>query len=230
MKKFQVLVLVSIILLGLVGCEKGTVTNVATADAFIKSKVNAQGVTVYAVVHSVFSYNTMSKATVTSPGGTTTELTDYENEGISFYNKPAETDYSTTIPTIGTYTYAVTFNDGTQLTYTNSLTAATLQPAVITGLAKNANGDSIYLSWNAIPNTNAYQIKILNGTSVYTQPAFIDASVPLKANLRFGFLSSAVTTNGSGVYTFELDGYLFESSSSYEYLQAQSAATKDISL
>ncbi len=230
MKKFQVLLLVSVILVGLTGCEKGTVTNVASADAFIKSKVNAQGVTVYAVVHSVFSYNIMDKVTVTSPGGTTMQLTDYDNDGISFYNKPAETDYSTTIPNIGTYTYVVTFSDATQLTYTNSLTAATLQPAVITGLAKNANGDSIYLSWNAIANTNAYQIKILNGTSLYTQPAFVDASSPLKTSLRFGFLLSAVTTNGSGVYTFELDGYLFESSSSYEYLQAQSAATRDISL
>ena len=222
--------LVALILLGLSGCEKAKVTNEATADVFVKAVKNAQGVTVYTAIHSVFSYNVMKSVKVTSSDGTIVQLTNYENGGNSFYNAPAIADYTTTPPTASTYTYLVTFNDGEEITYTNSLTSSSLLPANITSLAKNTAGDSVYVKWDAIATTHAYQLKIMKGTTeIYTPSAFADASSPLKASLRLGFPVSYFTASGSGTYTFEITGLLFETTA-YTYIQAISTASADIAL
>jgi hypothetical protein len=231
MKRIQVLALVAFLLIVLGGCEKATVTNQASVDVFLKIKKNSQGTTLYAVVHSVVSYNLMSEVKVTAPNGSSTLLTNFENGGNSFFNDPADEDFSETAPPVGTYSYLVTFKNGEQITYTNSLLAGTILPAAITGLNKNATGDSIYFTWNAIANTQAYQLKVTNGTKqIYYQAPFADISSPLKATLRIVFPLSAIFTNGSGIYTFELDGMLFESTSATDFLQAISVSSKDISL
>ncbi len=230
MKKVHLLTLIALIMLGLSGCEKAKVTNEATADVFVKAIKNAQGTNVYTAIHSVFSYNVMKSVSVTSPGGTPLQLTNFENGGNSFFNEPADADYSTTAPTAGSYTYLVKFNDGEEITYPNTLAAATLLPANITSLAKTASGDSVYIKWDAITATHAYQLKVMKGTTqVFFQPAFADGSVPLKPNLRLGFRLNELTTQGSGTYTFELTGLLFESTT-YDYIQAISTSTKNIEL
>jgi len=230
MKKVHLLTLIALIMLGLSGCEKAKVTNEASADVFVKSIKNAQGVTVYTAIHSVFSYNPMKSVSVTSPGGAPLQLTNFENGGNSFFNEPAVTDYSTTAPASGAYTYLVKFNDGEEITYTNSLATAALLPANITSLAKTASGDSVYIKWDAIPSSHAYQLKVMKGTKqAYYQPAFADGSVPLKPNLRLGFRLNQLTGEGSGTYTFELTGLLFESTT-YDYLQAISTSTQNIEL
>jgi len=231
MKKLHVLTLLFILMITLAGCEKGAITNDATADVFVKSILNTDGTLKgYAVAHSVFSYNQVSGVSVKGPDSKTTQLTDPDGTGNSFYNVLADTDYATTLPStaIGTYSYTVTFKDGTQTTYTNTLSSTTILPAKITGLAKNVSGDSIYISWNAIANTSAYQLKILNGTTqVYYQSAFADNSSPLKASLRLAFPLSSFLAIGPGTYTFELDGLVFETSAN-DFLQAVSVSTKDI--
>ena len=230
MKKLQLVAFVALIMLGLSGCEKVKVENQASVDVFVKAIKNAQGVTVYTPVHSVFSYNKMSTVSVTSPSGSTTQLINFENGGNSFFNEPAVSDYLTTTPTVGSYSYIVKFDDGEEKTYTNALASTVLLPATITSLAKSAGGDSVYIKWDAITSTHAYQLKIMKGTTqIFYQPAFVDGSVPLKTNLKLGFLLNTLTASGPGTYTFELSGLLFESTA-YEYIQAISTATKDIAL
>ena len=230
MKNLYVLVLGAFIIFGLQGCEKAKVVNNASADVFVKSTLNAQGTIVYAAVHSVFSYNTMSSVSVKSPAGTSMQLIDPQNNGNSFYNEPADAEYSATPPLVGAYTYAVKYKDGEELSYTNSLSSTTLAPAHITSLTKSANGDSVYIYWGAIATTDAYQLKVIKGTTqVLYQPAFADASVPQKPSLRYGFPVSVLNSSGAGTFTFIINGLLFETTD-YIYLQAVSVATKDITL
>lgn len=224
------LILVTLIVVGLSGCKKTKNENVANVDVSIKAIKNAQGVTVYAALHSVISYSVMKSVSVTSPSGVALQLTNFENGGVSFYNEPAVADYTVTPPASGTYTYLVKFNDGEEITYSNSLSAATLLPANITSLVKTASGDSLYITWDAIASTHAYQLKVTKGTTqVYFRPAFIDTSSPLKANLKVGFSLANLTSGIAGTYTFEVTGLLFESTA-YDYVQAISIATKDIAL
>jgi len=232
MKKLHFLTLGILIMLGLVGCEKATVVSTASVDTFIRSIKDPKDTShvVYSAVHSVFSYNLMSAASVVTPDGLTVTLTDFDKLGNSFYNIPDDSSYSLTLPTLGTYNYTVTFKDKEVLTYTNSLSASTLQPPVITGLTQTANSDSVYLSWKAVANAQAYQLKVTKGTTqVYYLPAFTDASSPAKAVLKVGFAKSLFTSYGSGTFKFEIDGLLFETTD-YTYLQAIGAATKNIDL
>lgn len=229
MKKLHLLALVILIMFGLSGCEKNAVTDIATADVFIKALTNDQGVTVYAAVNSVFSYNVMKSATVVAPDGTQSQLLNYQNAGYSFYNEPLSTDYLPTIPTAGIYTYTVTFNDGTVSTYTNSLSNASILPSTVT-LRQTAAGDSVYISWTAITNVDTYRLEVKNGTTqVFYADGLADNNTPKKAILNVGFTKNSLTSGISGTYTFTLTGFLYESSD-FTYVQATSATTKQIAL
>jgi len=231
--KLQLLSLATLILLGLSGCQKAKVTNQASADVFIKAIKNTQGTPVFTVIHSVFSFNTITSVSVTSPDGTKKELTNPGNSGNSFYNIPVDTDYLQALSSsvTGSYTYLVKFNDGEEITYTNSLSNLNIQPANITSLAKSANGDSVYVKWDAIPNVNFYQVEITKGaTQIYYSDKFYDGSTPIKASLRLGFrLYNLTTTGGTGIFRFNINGLLYETAT-YDYLQATSTSTNDIEL
>ena len=230
MKKLHVMTLAALIMLGLSGCEKAKVVNVASADVFIKAIKNDQGIPVYAAIHSVFSYNTMTSVSAKSPDGTSIALINYMNTGNSFYNDPPVTAYSTTLPPVGAYTYAVKFNDGEEIPYSNTLSSSALLPANITSLVKSAKGDSVYISFDAIAGVDFYQIKVRKeDKQVFIAENLIDQSSPKKTNLRYPFLLSSLTSSISGTYTFEITGLLYESTA-YDYLQAISTATKDIAL
>ena len=233
MKKLSVLALGFCALVGLIGCNKSAVTDVATADVFVQSTKNPNDTTqtVYAAVSSIFSYNPMSGVTVVAPDNSTMQLTNYANLGNSFYNDPV---YSATLPVTGVYNYAVKFQDGQTIAYTNTLLSTTLAPPVITSLSKNMAADSINITWKAVPNAEAYQLKITKGTGaslvvVFYAAPFIDASTPLRSVLTFGVPLGTVSSYGGGTYTFEIDALLYETSA-YTYIQAVGVSTKNITL
>lgn len=229
MKKIHLLAIVLLIMVGLSGCEKSAVTDSASADVFIKALTNDKGVTVYSAVHSVFSYNVMKSVTVVAPDGTQSQLLNYQNAGYSFYNEPISTDYLPTIPTAGVYTYTVTFNDGTVTTYSNSLASTAILPPILT-ITKTVAGDSVYVSWGAIANVDTYRLEVTTGTTqMFYADGMVDNNSPKKAILKLGFAKSSLTAGVSGIYTFTLTGFLYESAD-FTYLQATSADTEQITL
>jgi len=240
MKKLYLYALLSFVLAGLGGCEKATIVDQATADAFIQSIKNPKDTAqvLFAVVHSVFSYYLMSGAsvvapvTLASPDTITTHLINYANMGNSFYNNPV---YSSSLPTPGTYSYSVTFKDRQVLTLTNTLLYTILIPPYITSLTKNGT-NSIDISWNAVTNAQAYQVKVTKGTVtgpsatlVYYAAPFVDTSNPKSSNLTIEIPLSAITPYGLGTYTFEVDALLYESTVGGS-LQAIGTSTKAITL
>ena len=233
MKRLPVLVLGFCILMGLIGCKKTTTVDVAVTDVFIQSTKNPNDTTqtVYAAVNSIFSYSPMSSVTVVAPDNSTMQLTNYANLGNSFYNDPV---YSATLPPVGVYNYTVKFVDGQTITSTNTLLTTTLPPPVITSLGKSLAADSINVTWKAVPNAQAYQMKVTKGsgtslTMVFYLAPFIDGSTPLRPVLTMGVPLGTVSAYGGGTYTFEVDAILYESSA-YTYIQAVSISTKDYTL
>lgn len=242
MKKLHIIITISFVLYSLAGCEKATIVDQATADAFIQSIKNPNDTSkiVFAVVHSVFSYNLMTSVSVVAPAGTsssdsiTTTLVNYANMGNSFYNNPV---YSTSLPTPGAYTYKVTFKDGQVISFSNTLTYNILIPPNITSLVNNGSADSIEISWNAVTNAQAYQVKVTKGTKtgasatqVFYAAPFIDTSNPLRSNLTIGVPLSTLISYGTGIYTFEVDALLYESTVGGSNLQAIGTSTKAITL
>jgi len=241
MKKLYLFALLSFTLAGLGGCEKATIVDQATADAFIQSIKNPKDTAqvVFAVIHSVFSYyhivgvSVVAPVTAASPDSITTHLINYTNMGNSFYNNPV---YSTSLPVPGSYTYTVTFKDGQVISLSNTLLYNILMPPYITSLTKNGTTNSIDISWNVVANAQAYQVKVTKGTvtgasatQVFYAAPFVDASNPPRANLTIKVPTVEITPYGSGVYTFEVDALLFESSAGTN-LQAIGTSTKMITL
>ena len=233
MKKLHLLALSILVLLGFTECKKSTNHDQATADVFIQATKNQNDTSqvVYAAVNSVFSYNQMTSVTAVAPDNTSMTLLNYGNLGNSFYNNPV---YIATPPPTGVYTYNVKFSDGQEITLTNTLASNTLLPPRITSLSTNQNADSINISWNAVANAQAYQLKVTKGTGasliiVYNVPPFMDSSSPLRASLILGVPLSTVSAYGAGAYTFELDALLYETSA-FTYIQAIGVSTKDYTL
>jgi len=229
MKILRFLVLGYCILLGLIACKKSTTEDIASADVFIQSIKNPIDTTqtLYAAVSSIFSYSSMTSVSVIDPNNSTKQLTNYANLGNSFYNDPV---YSATLPSVGVYNYTVKFSDGQSKAYTNTLLAATLPPPVITSLGKNVANDSINITWKAVANAQAYQMKVTKGTGtsltqVYYLAPFYDASTPLRPVLTMGVPLVTISAYGTGTYTFEIDAILYETSA-YTFIQAVGISTQ----
>ena len=233
MRKLQLTVLGFFILLVFTGCKKATTVDVASADAIIESTKNPADTsqTLYAIVNAVISYNIMTSATVVAPNSSTMQLTNYANLGNSFYNDPV---FTTTPPMSGIYNYTVKFQDGQTIAYSNSLLSTTIAPPFIKSLSKTTAGDSINIVWKAVPNAQAYQLKVTKGTGssmieVYYAAPFVDASTPLRSILTYGLPMGSVSSYGAGTYTFEIDAMLYETTA-YTYIQAIGVTTQNITL
>jgi hypothetical protein len=232
MKKLYYLIIGVLISISFTGCEKAKVVSIATVDTFIRSIKNPADTskTVYAAIHSAFSYNLITSVTAVTPGKQTLTLSNPSQSGNSFYYTPVDSAYSESLPTLGTYNYTVTFKDKEVIKYSNVLSSSVLQPPTIISIAKSADLDSVYITWKALANVGAYQLKVNKGNiPVFYQPPFMDKSNPLKQVLKMGFSIGSFLSTGSGVYTFNLDGILFETSDN-TYIQAVGSSHIDITL
>lgn len=215
-----------LVLFGLLACEKATVTNVATADVFIKTLIN-EGDTLFGVVHSVFSYNKMSSVSVTSPAGDSIPLPGNADGGISIYKDPSMTsgEYNKVLPLAGIYTYNVTFKDKTQQVYTNALGANFLLPAVIDSLVKSQDGLSVLLKWRKVEGAQFYQVRVTKGDSEIIPAELISPAAELRVELPISFFSHYLP----GTFTIEVDALLCESTN-YSQLQAFSVSYGSIAM
>jgi len=215
-----------LILAGFSACEQTTVTNVATADAFIKTIIN-QVDTLFGVAHSVVSYNRILSASVKSPSGDSIALPGNADAGISIYKEPSVSsgDYSKSLPLAGTYTYDVTFKDKTKQVLNNTLGADFLLPAEIDSLGLATDGQSIVLKWNPVQGAQFYQIRVTIGNTEVIAAKLYSAEQGLEVQFPISYFSRYMP----GTFTIELDGLLFESTT-YSLLQAMSVSYGSITL
>jgi hypothetical protein len=207
-------------------CEQTTVTNVASADVFIKTILN-QGDTLFGAAHSVFSYNRMTSVSVKSPGGDSIQLPGIKDNGISIYKDPSEAagDFRKTLPLAGVYSYNVTFKDKSKKVLNNTLGTDFLLPAIIDSINLANDGQSVILKWNQVQNAQLYQIRITKGiTEVFPAKLFSP-----EGGLEVQFPISYFSRYKPGTFTIELNGLLFESTA-YSLLQAMSVTYGSITL
>jgi hypothetical protein len=216
-----------LILMTFCGCEQTTVTNVATADVFIKTIIN-EGDTLFGTAHSVVSFNRMSFVSVKSPAGDSIPLPGNVDGGISIYKNPSlsSDDYSKVLPLTGTYTYNVKFKDKSQQVFNNTLGADFLLPAVIDSLFKSSDGQSLVLKWSPVQGAQFYQIRVTTGNTEVI-PAKLYSSTGGDEEVQFPIASFSQYM--PGIFTFELDALLYESTN-YLLLQAMSNSNGSISL
>lgn len=213
--------LIVILLSVLISCKKDKPNYFADADVYVKS-IFSDGEPVFGLVHYVFGYEAMSSVTVQSPGGANNQLSAYDTDNTVFYSEPsiALDTYSTTPPEPGTYNYSVTFKNGLEKVFTNDLSDKYLLPPTITSVIKATGSQSVTMSWAPLEGAEYFQLSIYkDGTLEYTSNPFTPPSgnsidIPL----------SLIPSYTPGLYNFQLDAVIYESSSSGK-LQALSSAS-----
>lgn len=215
-----------LVLITLTSCEQTTVTDAASADAFIKTIIN-QGDTLFGLAHSVYSYNRMKSVSVKSPNGDSIQLPSISDKGISIYKDPslASGDFSKTIPVAGLYTYDITFKDKSTQVINNTLGTDYLLPTVIDSLGLSADGQSLILKWSAVQNAQFYQIRITKGNNEVI-PAKLYSP---EGALEIQFPVSSFSQYKPGNFTIELDALLFESTA-FTLLQSMSVTYSSLAL
>jgi hypothetical protein len=224
MKNFSFLLLIITALLVISSCKKEK--NDAIADVFARSLMY-NGKVGYSTVHSVVSTTVMSAVTVDIPGGGTVSLYDHDGTGTAFFKDTSMVGMypNPEPPAAGTYTYHVTFGDGEQKVYTNTLANDFLLPPVIDSLYIMPDGISLRLKWEPVAGAQAYQIRISSGQNqIFPYLELTDHSQLYNERLISQFASYL-----PGTLTFELRAMKYESEDE-KFVQAISYTSASIDM
>ncbi len=224
--KMKIPALISLMLLSLLACKKESRLDDAVADVYVKS-ILIDGQPAYGLAHYLLGYSAMSSVTLTNPDATTEQLSSYDNSNTLFYSEPSLTggSYSLTVPSAGTYTYKVRFNDGTEKTYTDQVSGTFLLPPTITSIAKTEDNARVKLTWAPLTGAEYYRLFISkNGVTIYSSELF----QPINEN-SIDPPISLIPSFASGTYTFELAAFKYQSLSEGK-IQSSSSASADINL
>lgn len=153
----------------LTSCNDGETTPEATTGVIVRS-VMRNGVAVYATVHQVLSNLPMDTVLVTDPSGTVYGLHKNIGNPYDFILDPAIEQYSATPPTEGPFSYKVSFSNGQEKVYANSIQDPYILPSqniTVTKATVN-NQEALVLAWDAVPNAEAYSFTVSSGdTRIY---------------------------------------------------------------
>jgi hypothetical protein len=225
--KMKVPALMVLVLISLLACKKQSRDDNAVADVYVKC-ILVDGQPEYALAHYLLGYSSISAVTVTSPDATTTQLSSYDNSFTLFYSEPslASGSYSLTMPTEGTYSYKVRFDDGIEKTYTDQVSGTFLLPPTITSLAKTDDNARVKLNWAPLPDAEYYRFFISkDGSTIYASNLF----TPISSDNTIEVPLTVIPSYASGTYTFELVAFKYQSLSEGK-IQSASSASADINL
>ncbi len=196
------------------------------ADVFIRSFKN-NNTDSYNAVFSVISVSQMSGVTVDIPNGSSIQLSKETSDGLSFSKDTsliAGGGYSHVPPPSGIYTFHVTYTDGSQKVFANTLGSDYLLPPVIDSLYRKPDGVSLRLKWKPVDGANAYQMRISSGHNEIMPWMEYGNSNQLFYENRLVNFSAWLP----GTLTFEIRGVKHESDRNY--MQAISYTSIDFDL
>jgi hypothetical protein len=232
MKKYiSRIVLIGVVVAGmLVSCSKTAENTDVYVDSYINAIFDKNGVPVYRVMHTAYSFTKLLSVSVTGSGGKTVQLTNYANNGYSFYlplaNAQDSATYTTAVPAPESFTYNVSYEDGTTAVKTNATIDKSLLPAQQLTAVKTVT--DIVLSWKPVVNVEAYKVRIFSedlDTKVTTLLYESDYLVPVNAtsDLTIPFSLVSFSQYLSTNLSFEVSSFIFESKQ--DTYHAVSAAT-----
>jgi hypothetical protein len=147
-------------------CNKGESTPDATTGVIVRS-VMQDGVVVYGTLHQVFTNIPMDTVIVTDPSGAVFGLHKNEGNPHIFLLEPELSQFRATPPMEGAFTYKVRFQNGVEKSFSNSISDPYLTPSqnISVTQATVNNVQAVVLSWDAIPNADAYSFTVTAGTT-----------------------------------------------------------------
>ena len=209
---FKIFTVVVVLIAILSSCTKTEVDKTVYIDSYVHSFVNKAGIPVYSVVHSAYSFTKLSSVTVTGTATAVKPLTDMAGDGFSFYLQPDSASYMPAVPAAESFTYNVTYNDGTTAVKTDAVSKS-LVPAQQVIATKGST--DITLTWKPVAYTEAYKVRIFSTdltsqvkTLIYESSFLVpkDATTDLSIPFSLISISSYLSTN----LTFEVSAFIFE--------------------
>ena len=199
-------------------CTKTVVDKEVYVDSYIRSIFNTTDTIesnrypVYSVMHSAYCFTKLGSIGVTGSVTPAVQLTDFGDQGFSFYNNPDSSKYTATVPSPETYTYNVSYASGEVASKIDATIAESLMPARKLNAVKNAT--DITLSWKPVANAEAYKIRIwaLDSNSQNALIYESDFLVPKDAitDLSMPFSLVSFSQYLSTTITFEVSAFIFE--------------------
>jgi len=211
---FKIFTVVALLGAFLSSCTKTEVDKTVYIDSYVHSFLNKAGTPVYSVVHSAYSFTKLSSVTVTGTATTVVALTDMSvsGEGFSFYLQPDSASYKPAVPADESFTYNVTYSDGTTGTKIDAVSKS-LVPAQQVSATKGST--DITLTWKPVANSEAYKVRVFSTdltsnvkTLIYESNFLVpkDAATDLSIPFSLISISSFLSTN----LTFEVSAFIFE--------------------
>lgn len=150
----------------LTSCKEDEPQTFATSGVIVRSVMD-KGVPVYALIQQVQSNTPMDTAVVTDPSGSSYGLVKNNGNPYDFRLEPAMESYSSNPPSEGPFTYMVKFNTGEKVSLPNSIVKPYIIPAQNIAVSKDTidNSQSVVLTWDAVPNAEAYSFEVTSGTN-----------------------------------------------------------------
>jgi hypothetical protein len=214
----------------LVSCNKTETDTEVYIDSYIQSIFNKQGVPVYNVVHTAYSYVKLSSVSVSGTSGQTIQLTNYANNGFSFYTPlltaQDSATYTATVPAPDSYTYKATNESGEVVSKVDATTTASLMPAQQLNAVKTTT--DIVLSWQPVSNVEAYKVRIYSedlsthaSTLIFESGFLVPVDATSVLSIPFSLVSFSQYLSSNLI--FEVSSFIFESKQ--DTYHAVSAAT-----
>jgi len=209
---FKIFTVVAVLGAILSSCTKTEVDKTVYIDSYVHSFMNNADIPVYSVVHSAYSFTKLSSVTVTGTATTVKPLFDTAGDGFSFYSKQDSASYMPAIPAAESFTYNVTYNDGTTAAKIDAVSKS-LVPAQQVSATKGST--DITLTWKPVANSEAYKVRIFSSdltsqakTLIYESNFLVpkDATTDLSIPFSLISISSFLSTN----LTFEVSAFIFE--------------------
>jgi len=226
MKNLVLSLMVVSVLLFIFSCKKTDTAQDASADVFIRS-LNFNGSVAFSAVYSLTSYSTISGVTVEIPGGYSFHLADHDGTGTAFYKDTSMEGlgYSHSPAAAGIYNFHVSYTNGEEKLYTNTLSSDYLLPPVIDSLYRKPDGITLRLKWSPVAGAQAYQIRISSGQNeIRPWLEFSEATASYYETLISNFYFYL-----PGTITFEIRAVKYESDTK-ELVQAISYSSASIDL
>lgn len=110
----------------------------------ILAKRSVNDTTAYACMYYAYGNRTISSASVELPDGTTVSLSASSYSSTTFYDLPDISEYSTTSPDLGEYSFTIE-NEGIEYTTTDTLETSSLEIPVIDSVSYSA--EEVYVEW-----------------------------------------------------------------------------------
>lgn len=217
--KIEKLLIFLFLAAGLCSCNDDSDSEFEFYGEVITLKKEIDNTIKYAPAYYAYGNKSITSAVVTTPDEYDVTLSSGSSQDYTWYEIPAESAYSTSVPESGSYEFVVVA-DGAKYYDTESHSTSDLEiPEIDTVILSSSDAD-VVVKWENNGDADAYVIRVLDDSDedLFTSYLFASTDTVCEATSSNGAWYSSLTTGST--YTVNVQALTFDSdvtSSNYYY-------------